>query len=88
MRSPEERAANQEMMRVRLISRKNHKPQERRRRTSEDKRFSDRLRFGCKFWKPQIEPKSLPPSTWPMLEDAVRRYGIESLPRTVRTGFR
>jgi len=48
---------------------------------AENARFSNRLQFGrSKFWK-DPEPRSLVGSTWPMLEEAVRKYGIESLGR-------
>jgi len=46
------------------------------RRTASEKaetiRFSDRCRWDSAFWR--SEPHSLIPSTWPILEEALRKF--------------
>ena len=43
---------------------------------AEDRRFFDRRRFdqGTFWYAP--EPRSLPPSTWPALVEAIKKWGI------------
>jgi hypothetical protein len=88
VRTAQERADDQERMRLGILVKRGRKTRAQQprsaRMSSEDIRFNNRLRFGrSKFWRPNVEPKSLPPPTWPMFEEAVRKYGIESLPRAI-----
>lgn len=48
---------------------------------AEDRRFFDRLEFDCRFWRVEREPKSMPGSIWPAIEEACRLWGIGRLPR-------
>jgi hypothetical protein len=42
----------------------------------ENKRFRDRLSYRSNFWEKRQELRSFPPSTWPALEEALRKWGI------------
>lgn len=46
----------------------------------ENQRFTDRLRFDqSRFWEwnyPAFERRSLPPSQWPAIEEALKKWGV------------
>jgi hypothetical protein len=45
----------------------------------ETRKFNDRLRWYCKFW--YNETRSLIPSTWPALEEELKKWGCPGLIR-------
>ena len=78
MKSPEKRAENAERMRLGNLIRHSQRERLSADLVAENRRFSDRLRFDqpSRVWKSQPEPRSLPPSTWPPFEEAVKKWGI------------